>query len=87
MQDKNIVVVAAGLIMIIAIFIFVTSGYYTYATISLKANNTVNSSLSLQKDIVIKKLVKQLGSKQKELDSVKSELAALKGKINDIKTN
>ena len=87
MKDKNIIVVAVGLVMIIAIAVWVIHADNESAAQSIKGINTTNSFLLQQKDLQIEKLVKQLDAKQKELDGMKAALEGVKEKVSSAKAD
>ncbi|MCX5679820.1 MAG: hypothetical protein NTZ95_04095 [Candidatus Omnitrophica bacterium] len=87
MKDKNLVVIAIGLIVIVGVAVLIINGNNEYATQSMKAANAVNALLMQQKDFEIKKLVKRLDAKQKELNDAKAMLESVKQKIENVKTD
>ena len=87
MNDKNAIVVGAGLVVIISIVVLITYGNSMYANLSAKAANATSYVLLEQKDIMIKKLAKELKAKQTELASIKGEIASVNAKINSTKTD
>ena len=87
MKDKDSVIIAIGLIVIIVIAALIISGNNECTTQSIKATNAVNALFLQQRDFEIKKLVKRLDAKQKELDSAKAMLDSVKEKINNVKTS
>jgi len=87
MEDKNVVVIAIGLVAIISIVVFVNYGNYEYSKLSAQAANATYSGLFQQKDLLIKKLAAKLAVKQKELDGLKAQLGNIAEKINSIKTD
>lgn len=85
MKDKNAIVVAIGLIIMICIVASISYGNYEFSNLLIKTNNTTDSLLLHQKDVIIKKLVKQLKARQSELNSVKAELNTVNTTLNNIK--
>ena len=87
MKDKDNIVVGIGLVVIICIVALVVWGNDEYANLSTKAINAVDSLILQQKDMQIKKLVKQLKMRQAELANAKIELAKVNTKIKNIKAD
>jgi septal ring factor EnvC (AmiA/AmiB activator) len=87
MQDKNVVIVGAGLLVIMVMVVLITWGINEYASLSANAASAVDSLVAQQKDMLINKLSKELKAKQSELDNAKTELASIKEKIGSIKTD
>ncbi len=85
MKDKNNIVVGVGLAVIICIVALVVLGNANFTNLSIKATNATNSLLIQQRDMEIKKLVKQLKAKQAELDDIKTRLSSAHAKIENIK--
>ncbi len=87
MKDKNVLVIAVGLVLILGIAVLIINANNEYAAQSVRASNAVNVLLLQQKDFEIKKLVKLLDLKQKELDDAKAALESLTEKVNSVKTD
>lgn len=85
MKDKNIIVVGIGLIVIIAIAVSIIYANNEFSAQTIKSINTMNSFLLKQKNFEIKKLVKQLDTKQKELTEMKAILDSVKEKVDSAK--
>ena len=77
MKDKNNVVVAIGLLVIVGIVAWITYGNYEIASLAKESDDTTNAILLQQKDIAIKKLVNRLKVVQKQLDDVRTDLSSI----------
>jgi len=80
MKNKDNIVVAIGLIVIIGIVVWVIYGNYEISSLSAKTDEATNALLLQQRDAVIKKLVNRLKVVQRELGDVKTELVGISGK-------
>ena len=87
MKDKDSMIVGVGLVIMICVVLLVVWGNGEFANLSTKATNATDSLIAQQKDMEIKKLVKQLKEKQAELDRVKSELTGANTKIKNNKND
>lgn len=87
MKNRDSIVIAIGLIVMIAIAALIIYGNNEYTAQSVKATNAVNGLLLQKQDFEIKKLVRQLNAKQKELNDTKAMLAGAKEKINNVRTD
>ena len=81
MGNKDTSVVGIGLVIILIIAAMIAYGNHGYA-----GQTAVMNSLTLQKDVEIKKLVKQLKAKQQELDTIKAQLVTMSQKMDTVKT-
>ena len=77
MKDKNNVVVAIGLLVIVGIVAWITYGNYEIASLAKESDDTTNAILLQQKDMAIKKLVNRLKVVQKQLDEVRTEMSSI----------
>lgn len=85
MKDKTNIVVGVGLVVIICIVALGAWGSTECTNLYAKTTNAVDSLIVWQRDVEIKKLVKQLKAKQTELDNARAELASVNAKINNVK--
>jgi len=77
MKDKNNVVVAIGLLVIVGIVAWITYGNYEISTLAKESDDSTNAILLQQKDMAIKKLVNRLKVVQKQLDEVRTEMSSI----------
>ena len=85
MKDKNVIVVAVGLILMFAIAVWVIRADNQYANLLAKQINTTDSLIFQQNQAVIKKLVVKLAAKEKEVNDLKMALADIKAKAESVK--
>ncbi len=85
MENKDLRVVAIGLIVILIITAAVVYGNFLILNPALKEIGTL-SSMVQQKDLEIRKLIKQLKAKEGEINSVKEALDDATKKLDMIKS-
>jgi capsule polysaccharide export protein KpsE/RkpR len=85
MDKKDVFVVAVGLLAIVFISSWVVYGTIAIANQSAIASNGVNTVLLQQRDLLIKKLMKQNSAKQEEINLAKKDVDSAKQAVNTAK--
>jgi len=87
MKDKNAVVVAVGLAVIVCIVAFVTYANSEFVTLSTQTAEATTRMQLQQKDLIIAKLMQQMRAKQSELIAARADLANIKGAVNTLQAS